>query len=103
MIILFVDIIIIRHNYHNAFVRTRLAPDWVFYLCSVTGALASSVAIYVIFTAPWTPLLANSMWVAWIISITFISLLVAVAVFYIGQKTIESDVSDEEIIAEVTR
>jgi hypothetical protein len=32
-----------------------------------------------------------------------ISLLVAVAVFYIGQKTIESDVSDEEIIAEVTR
>ena len=37
MVILFMDVIIIRYKYHETFTRTRLAPDWVFYLCSALG------------------------------------------------------------------
>jgi len=103
MIILFVDVVFIHRKYRDAFSRIHLAPDWVFYLCAVVGALASTFGIYVTFTAPWTTLVAGEAWMTWIISVTLISLFVAIVVYYIGQKTIESDVSDEEIIAEVTR
>lgn len=103
MIILFVDVIIIRRKYQAIFSRIHLVPDWVFYLCATVGIFASTFSIYVIFTAPWTPLVATMTWVVWIIGLTLFSLIVAIAVFYIGQKTIASDVSDEEIIAEVTR
>src|SRR5207248_10730584 len=43
MVILFVDVIIIRRRYHETFMRARLAPDWVFYLCSALGLIASAV------------------------------------------------------------
>ncbi len=59
-------------------------------------------SIYVIFTAPWTSLVTTAMWDAWITGITIISLVVAVIGFYIGRSTLKSDLSDEEIITEVT-
>ncbi|HET7639132.1 MAG TPA: gamma-aminobutyrate permease-like transporter, partial [Ktedonobacteraceae bacterium] len=102
MVILFVDVIIIRYKYHEAFTRARLAPDWVFYLCSVFGLVASGVGVYVIFTGPWTTILSYSSWVLWIGSISLLSLLIAVVLFFVGQATIKGDVSDEEIIAKVT-
>ncbi|MFL5624921.1 MAG: APC family permease [Ktedonobacteraceae bacterium] len=102
MVILFVDVIIIRYKYHETFTRTRLAPDWVFYLCSLLGLIASGVGVYVIFTGPWTPLLSYSSWVLWIGSISVLSLLVAIILFFVGQATIKGDVSDEEVIAKVT-
>src|SRR5579884_4222080 len=102
MVILFVDVIIIRYKYHEAFTRARLAPDWVFYLCSALGLIASAVGVYVTFTGPWTPLLTESSWLLWIGGIALLSLVVAVVVFFIGQATIKSDVSDEEVLAEVT-
>ena len=103
MVILFVDVVIIHHKYRDAFSRRRVAPDWMFYLCSIVGSFASVFAVCVIFTKSWTPSVSTPIWDAWIIGITAISLIVAVAVFYIGQKTIKSNISDEEIIAEVTR
>jgi len=102
MVILFVDVIIIRYKYHDAFTRARLAPDWVFYLCSVLGLIASGFAVYVTFTGPWTPLLNNQQWVLWIGSIGVLSLLVGIVIFFIGQATIKANVSDEEVIAQVT-
>ncbi len=102
MVILFVDVIIIRYKYHETFARTRLAPDWVFYLCSALGLLASAVGVYVTFTGPWTSLLSESTWVTWIGSIAVLSLIVAVVLFFVGQATIKSDVTDEEVIAKVT-
>ncbi len=95
--------LIIRRKYARIFARIQLAPSWVFYLCSAVGAVTSMFAIYAIFTAPWTNLVTTGMWDAWIVGITGISLVVAVGVFYIGQKTTGSNVSDEDIIAEVTR
>src|SRR6266702_2961731 len=102
MVILFVDVFIIRYKYHDAFTRARLAPDWVFYLCSLIGLIASGFAVYVTFTGPWTPLLNGQQWILWIGSIGVISLLVGIMVFFIGQATIKTDVSDEEVIAQVT-
>jgi glutamate:GABA antiporter len=102
MVILFVDVIIIRFKFHETFARIRLAPDWVFYLCAVVGAIATGYGVYATFTGPWTPLLSESQWVLWIGSIAVFSLIIAVVIFFVGQATIKGDVTDEEIISQVT-
>jgi amino acid transporter len=103
MVILFVDVIIIRYKYHETFARIRLAPDWVFYLCSALGLISSAVGVSVIFISPWVPSLMSTLqWQIWIGGITVLSLIVAVAVFLIGQATIKSNVSDDEVIRTVT-
>src|SRR6266487_2749816 len=98
MVILFIDVIIIRYKFHEVFLRTRLAPDWVFYLCSVVGLFAAAFGVYVTFTGPWTTLLSYTTWILWIGSIAVLSLIIGAALFFIGQATIKGDVSDEEII-----
>jgi len=102
MVILFVDVIIIRYKYHETFTRRRLAPDWVFYLCSALGLLASGFGVWVIFTGPWTPLLSNGLWVTWIGGISVVSLIIGAVLFFVGQATIKGDVTDEEIINQAT-
>ncbi len=103
MVILFIDVIIIRFKYRDTFSRIQLAPDWVFYLCAAFGLLASAFGIYVVFTASWvSSLLATNNWDLWIGGIAIVSLIVGVIVFFIGQAAIKSDVTDEEVIAEVT-
>jgi glutamate:GABA antiporter len=102
MVILFIDVIIIRRHYRDLFQRIRIAPVWVFYLCSIIGTIASLFGIAVIFTFPWTNSLSTGQWDTWITGITVVSLLVAVVGFFIGQRTVKSDLKDEDIIAEVT-
>ncbi len=82
MIFLFIDIIVIRYKYHEAFTGARLAPDWVFYLCSVVGLLASGVGLYATVTAPWVPSLINAAgWDIWIAGIVVLSLIAAAAIY----------------------
>lgn len=107
MVILFVDVIIIRQRYHEIFARIRLAPDWVFYLCAAIGAIASFFGVFVTFWSPWTntpqkTLMSTQQWDLWIGGIGVLSLFIGALIFFIGQATIRKDVSDEEIIAEVT-
>jgi len=103
MIFLFIDIIVIRYKYHEAFTGARLAPDWVFYLCSVVGLLASGVGLYATVTAPWVPSLINAAgWDIWIAGIVVLSLIAAAAIYFVGHATIREDVSDAEAIAEAT-
>lgn len=102
MVVLFVDVIIIRYKYHEAFTRARLAPDWVFYLCSVLGLIASGVGVYVTFTGPWTSLISYTAWIGWIGGIAVLSLIAGAILFFVGQATIRSNVSDEEAIAKAT-
>ncbi len=95
--------IIIRFRFHETFARARLAPDWVFYLCSALGLISSTVAVAVIFISPWIPsLMTTTQWDLWIGGIAVLSLLVGIIVFLIGQATIKTNVSDEEVIAQVT-
>lgn len=102
MVVLFVDVIIIRYKYHETFTRSRLAPDWVFYLCSVLGLVASGVGVYVTFTGPWTTLLGYNSWVMWIGGIAVLSLIIGAVLYFVGHATVKDDVTDEEIIAKVT-
>jgi hypothetical protein len=98
MVFLFIDVIVIRFKYRNAFAQVRLAPDWVFYLCSVLGLLANAVAFYVTFTAPWIPaLIDEGPWVSWIIALCVLSLLAGVAVYFIGHTIVKTDVNDEQV------
>ncbi|HCI82694.1 MAG TPA: gamma-aminobutyrate permease-like transporter, partial [Ktedonobacter sp.] len=102
MVILFIDVIIIRSKYRETFARTQLAPDWVFYLCSALGLIASAVGVIVTFTNPWVSQISSFQWDMWIGGIGILSLIVGAALFFIGQATIKRDVSDEEIIAGAT-
>jgi amino acid transporter len=102
MVMLFIDVIIIRYKYQDVFNRIRLAPVWVFYVCAVVGLFATGFGVYVTFTNPWTGLLSKSEWDLWIGGIGVISLLIGAVLFFVGQATIRKDVSDAEIIAEVT-
>ncbi len=106
MVILFVDVIIIRSKYRETFTRIQLAPDWVFYLCAVVGALASAFAVYVIFTGPWTTTgdINTQQWDFLIGGIAVVSLLIGVALFFVGQNAVKrKQVSDEDLIAQVTQ
>ncbi len=89
MVVLFVDVIIIRYRYHETFARARLAPDWVFYLCSVFGLLASGVGVYVTFTGTVDDVIAYNSWVLWIGSIAVLSLLVGAVLYFVGHATIK--------------
>ncbi len=102
MVILFIDVIILRYKYREVFARIRLAPVWVFYVCAVVGAVATGYGVYVTFTNPWTGLLTEQQWWLWIGGIGVLSLIVGVLLYFIGHATIRRDVTDEEVIAEVT-
>src|SRR6266700_1410866 len=108
MVFLFIDVITIRHKFRSIFGRIRLAPDWIFTLCAIVGAIANSAGIIVIFISPWTnspgnALLSTAQWDTWMAAITIIALIIAAAVYFIGQQTIRQSMSDAELIAEVTR
>lgn len=103
MVVLFIDVIIIRYKYHENFTRVRLAPDWVFYLCAALGCIGTAFGVYVTFTGPWTTLISYNQWLVWIGGIAILSLIIGAVLFFVGQATIHGDVSDEEIIAEVTQ
>ncbi|HLX57033.1 MAG TPA: APC family permease [Ktedonobacteraceae bacterium] len=102
MVILFIDVIIIRYKYQDVFARIRLAPIWVFYVCAIVGAIATGYGVYVTFTNPWTGLLGEQQWWLWIGGIGVLSLLVGALLYFVGRATIRRDVSDEEVIAQVT-
>ncbi len=86
MVLLFVNVLIIRRKYRAAFEAVRLAPDWLFTLCSAAGVLASAAGMIVTFTAPWTNLLSAGQWSGWIGSLVTGSLLLGGALFLVGQR-----------------
>ena len=100
IIFLFIDIIVIRYKYHETFISERLAPDWVFYLCSVVGLLASGVGLYATVTAPWVPTLIDLRgWDIWIAGIVVVSLVAATVIYFLGHARIRDDVTDEQAMA----
>jgi hypothetical protein len=47
--------------------------------------------------------ISPGLWDVWLIGITIVALIVATAVFFMGQRAIRNSMSDAELIAEVTR
>jgi len=103
MIFLFIDVIALHRKFRVVFARIHLAPDWIFTLCAIVGIVANGAGIVVIFTNPWTSSLDRKQWDFWLVGITIIALIVAVVIFFIGQRAIRKGMSDKELIAEVTR
>jgi amino acid transporter len=100
MIFQFIDVIVVRYKYHEAFAGARLAPDWVFYLCSLVGLLASGVGLSATVTAPWVPsLITTGGWDTWIAGIVVVSLVAATAIYFFGHARIKDDVTDQQAIA----
>ena len=100
MIFQFIDVIVIRYKYHEVFTGARLAPDWVFYLCSLLGLLASGVGLYATVSAPWVPSLIGTVpWDIWIAAIVILSLIAAYIIYFVGHARIRDDVTDEQAIA----
>jgi glutamate:GABA antiporter len=100
MIFQFIDVIVIRYKYHEAFAGARLAPDWVFYLASLLGLLASGVGLFATVSAPWVPTLIDAKgWDVWIAGIVILSLIAATVIYLIGHARIRDDVTDEQAIA----
>src|SRR5258708_38145308 len=100
---MFIYVIIIRHNDPETFQRIRLASGWVVYLCSLFGLVASGFGVYVTFTGPWTPLISYGSWVLWIGGIGVLSLIIGAVIFFVGQATFKSGVTDADVIAVRTR
>jgi amino acid transporter len=103
MIFLFLDVLALRSKFQEIFMRIRLAPYRVFTLCAIVGIIANGAGIVVIFTSSWAPSLSTELWNAWLVGITIVALIIAVVVFLTGQKAMRNRMSDEELIAEVTR
>jgi amino acid transporter len=100
MIFMFINIIVIRYKYHEAFTGARLAPDWVFYVASLLGLLACGVGLYATVSAPWVPTLIDAQsWDIWIAGIVVLSLIAATIIYFLGHARIRDDVTDEQAIA----
>src|SRR2546421_11245819 len=104
MIFQFIDIIVIRYKYHETFTGARLAPDWVFYLASLLGLLASGVGLYATVTAPWysppAPFTLDvTHWDIWIAAIVVVSLIAAATIYFVGHARIRDDVTDDQAFA----
>ena len=101
IVVLFVDILIILRRYRAAFQARRLAHPAVFWACSIIGGLGSLIGIVATLSGSWTSLISNDAgsvsvlgakisygsWFWWVGGITLASLLVAVILYMIGQRT----------------
>jgi glutamate:GABA antiporter len=103
MVVLFVDVIIIRHKFAEAFAKVGLAPTWVFYVCAIVGALSMATGVIATFTNPWITVLTQMTWIVGVGGVAVVSLIIGALLFFIGKAAVgKKEVSDEAMIAEVT-
>jgi amino acid transporter len=87
MVILFVDVSYIVHKYPEEFQSRQLAARPVFYVCTLIGAVASAVGVYVTLTGPWTSLISSSTWLLLLVIIALVSLAFGALAFILGQRS----------------
>jgi len=94
MVILFIDVSYIVHKYPEEFQSKQLAARPVFYVCTLIGAIASAVGVYVTLTGPWTTLISAGTWLELLIIIALVSLAFGALAFVLGQRSAGQSVSD---------
>jgi glutamate:GABA antiporter len=101
MVVLFVDVVIIIRRFLPRYEETRLARPAVFYSCAVIGGLSALVAVIATLSGSWTPLISNDSgaisiagatiaygtWFYLVAGIAVLSLLVAVGIYWLGDRT----------------
>jgi glutamate:GABA antiporter len=88
MVLLFLDVFFVRRWFADKFEEVRQVPRGLLSLSGVVGALASGIAVLVTFKDPWDPeLFSQGEWRVWLGVLTAVSLLVAVAIFIVSERT----------------
>jgi glutamate:GABA antiporter len=88
MVLLFLDVFFVRRWFADKFEEVRQVPGWLLSLSGVLGAAASVVAVLVTFKDPWdAELFKQGEWRLWLGILTGVSLLVAVVIFVISERT----------------
>jgi amino acid transporter len=88
MVLLFLDVFFVRRWFADKFEEVRQVPGWLLSLSGIVGAAASAVAILVTFKDPWdAELFKQGEWRVWLAVLTGVSLLVAVVIFLISERT----------------
>jgi amino acid transporter len=88
MVLLFLDVFFVRRWFADKFEEVRQVPGWLLSLSGVVGAAAAAVAVLVTFKDPWdAELFEQGEWRLWLGVLTGMSLLVAVVIFVISERT----------------
>jgi amino acid transporter len=101
MVVLFIDVVIIIRRFLPRYQETRLAHPVVFYVCAVLGVLSTLVGVIATLSGSWTPLISNDSgsvsiagahiaygsWFYLVAGIAVLSLLVSVAIYWLGRAT----------------
>jgi glutamate:GABA antiporter len=88
MVLLFLDVFFVKRWFADKFEEVRQVPGWLLSLSGVVGAAASAVAVLVTFKDPWdAELFKQGEWRVWLGVLTGVSLLVAVVIFVISERT----------------
>jgi amino acid transporter len=88
MVLLFLDVFFVRRWFADKFEEVRQVPRGLLSLSGVVGALASGIAVLVTFKDPWNPeLFSQGEWRVWLGILTALSLLVAVVIFLVSERT----------------
>ena len=100
--LLFLDIFFAKHANPQRFEEALRLPVWFLYLCGAVGFVANVAAVLFIFVGQWYPDLWPTLaeWNTWMLSITVVSVVIALAIYFISQRTRRGK-SDEELLVEI--
>jgi glutamate:GABA antiporter len=100
MLILFADVFFVKKFFPERYEQARRIPDGALMLSGVVGFLASAVAIWTTFVAPWYPPgFTTGEWRVWLAVITGLSAGLGLLIYAISQSTRRGK-TDEDLIAE---
>ncbi len=99
--LLFLDIFFAKRADPERFEQERRAPVGWLYICGAVGFVINILAVLFIFVGSWYPTgfprLAE--WNAWMIGITAVSVVAAIVIYLISQRTRHGE-TDEQLITE---
>jgi amino acid transporter len=100
--LLFLDIFFAKRANPQRFEEARRVPEWFLYLCGAVGFIANVLAVLFIFVGQWYPDLWPTLaeWNTWMITITVISVVVGLAIYFISEATSRRGKTEEELAAE---
>jgi amino acid transporter len=101
MWLLFADVFFLKRAFPQRFEQARRIPLGALYLCAIVGLVANVLAVFWIFTGPWSGAFeSTAQWNTWVIPIVVVSALAGVLIYVISERT-RGGKTDEELIEEI--
>jgi amino acid transporter len=87
MVLLFLDVFFVRNWFPEKFEEVRALPRRLLFTAGIVGAAFSVLGIFSTFWYPWsTDLFTRGTWFGWIGTMTLVSLLIAVVIFFLSER-----------------